>query len=154
MPNYTTIELMKQRLDAAVLAGLADDLNTPPELAAPQTLAVLEQAIADGAHVIDSILGARLELAPYAADPDPQQSSALERLNCTLAIYFLYQRRCLDDSLNPLGAARELAERHLRAVARGAEQLGGTLDGVPQRAAWSSTEQRLPALRAASLERF
>lgn len=148
MSTYTTIALLRARLDSAVLAGLADDVNTPPNGSDPQTIAVIEQAIADGAGVIERILGAQLDLS------DPPVRSALERLNATLALYFLFQRRALDDSMNPLAASRELAETHLRAVARGAATLGGTLDSAPQKTAWSSTAEREPVISRASLERF
>lgn len=149
---YTTIELLRQRLDSSVLAGLADDVNTPPELDDAQTIANIAKAIEDGASIIESILGTQLDLS--AAAEDPSALKALERLNATLALYFLYQRRCLDDSMNPLAASRELAESHLRAVARGAATLGGTLHAVPQKTAWSSTEGGVPKISKDSLQRF
>lgn len=86
---YTTLELLRQRMDSQVLAGLADDVNTPPSLSDSQTIAVIEQAIADGADRIESILGAQLDLSDAAA------RAALERLNATLALYYLFQRRSL-----------------------------------------------------------
>jgi phage gp36-like protein len=145
---YTTLDLLKQRLDPAVLAGLADDVNMPPDLEDAQTTAVIAQAVADGAALIDSCLGAQLDLADSAV------RAALERLNATLALYFLYQRRCLDDRLNPLASARELAEAHLRAVASGRAQLGGTLDSAPSKTAWSSTEEREPTVSRETLRGF
>lgn len=145
---YTTLDLLKQRLDPVVLAGLADDVNTPPSLSDEQTIEVIMQAIADGADKIESILGAQLDLSDSAV------RAALERLNATLALYYLFQRRCLDESMNPLSASRELAESHLRAVARGAATLGGTLDSAPSKTAWSSSEAREPLMSRESLRRF
>ena len=52
MSTYTTIDDLKKRLDEEVLAGLADDANTPPDLADATTIATLDQAIADFSQMI------------------------------------------------------------------------------------------------------
>ena len=58
MAIYTTQEYLAKRLDPEVLAGLADDVNTPPEITDPGTIEVISQAITDGANLIDSyVLG-------------------------------------------------------------------------------------------------
>jgi phage gp36-like protein len=149
---YTTPAALLQRLEAGVLAGLADDLHTPPDIDAAQTQAVLVQAISDGATLIDSILGARVDLPELTADPSA--AAALERLNATLALYELFQRRCLDAALNPLATPRALALAHLRSIARGEATLGGDAEAAPQQPAWSSTEERAPGFSREQLKRF
>lgn len=134
MAIYTTLSQLQRRLDATVLAGLADDLNSPPDIGDPETVAVIEQAITDGASLIDSYLLGRVDLGA------PLTQAALERLNATLALYFLYARRYLDDAHNPLGAARELVMEHLSAVARGSARLADGDDGAPEMVVFSTTQ--------------
>ena len=148
MPTYTTLELLVKRLDPAVLAGLADDLNTPPSLADPETLAVVNQAITDGASLIDSYLLGRVELA------DATAAAALERMNATLALYFLYRRRFLDDSRNPLTAAKDMVQAQLAAVAQGEAHLGTAGSERPENLVYSSTEHLPRFLDPAALGRF
>jgi phage gp36-like protein len=148
MAIYTTIEDLKKRLDAEVLAGLADDENTPPSLSDPDTVEVINQAIGDGASLIDSYLLGHVELA------SPQVQASLERINATLALYFLYRRRYVDDALNPLAAAREAVSAHLAAVARGEEHLGDGDDGSPSMEVYSTTEDSERVLDDAKLGRF
>jgi len=148
MAIYTTIDDLKRRLEPAVLAGLADDQNTPPDLEDPDTQDVIEQAIADGANLIDSYLLGRVDLASA-----PTQA-ALERINATLALYFLYRRRYVDDALNPLAAAREAVCAHLAAVARGEERLADGDDGSPEQEVYSTTEEAERVLDGESLSRF
>jgi phage gp36-like protein len=145
---FTTLAQLASRLDPAVLAGLADDLNTPPDLEDEQTVAVIEKAITDGASVIESHLASRLDLAALVAEPSA--AASLERINATLALYCLYQRRCLSDAANPLRPARELAEAHLRNVANGTEQLGGEVANE----AFSSTEEVEATFSVEALQRF
>ena len=66
MAVYTTIDNLLKRLDPEILAGLADDENSPPSISDPDTQAVVAQAIADGANLIDSYLLGRVELADAA----------------------------------------------------------------------------------------
>jgi phage gp36-like protein len=134
MPIYTTLSQLARRLDSAVLAGLADDINSPPDIGDPETAAVVSQAITDGASLIDSYLLGRVDLS------SPLTQAALERLNATLALYFLYARRYLDDAHNPLAAAKELVLEHLSAVARGAAKLSDGDDGAPEMVVFSTTE--------------
>ncbi len=148
MAIYTTIDDLKRRLEPAVLAGLADDQNTPPDLEDPDTQDVIEQAIADGANLIDSYLLGRVDLASA-----PTQA-AVERINATLALYFLYRRRYVDDALNPLAAAREAVCAHLAAVARGEERLADGDDGSPEQEVYSTTEEAERVLDGESLSRF
>jgi len=148
MAIYSTIDDLKRRLEPAVLAGLADDQNTPPDLEDPDTQDVIEQAIADGANLIDSYLLGRVDLASA-----PTQA-ALERINATLALYFLYRRRYVDDALNPLAAAREAVCAHLAAVARGEERLADGDDGSPEQEVYSTTEEAERVLDGESLSRF
>jgi phage gp36-like protein len=134
MAVYTDLASLQRRLDPAVLAGLADDVNTPPDLGDPETIAVMEQAITDGASLIDSYLLGRVDLS------SPLTQAALERLNATLALYFLYRRRYLDDSRNPLSAAKEMVAEHLAAVSRGEAKLADGDDGAPDLVVFSTTE--------------
>ena len=145
MAIYTTIDDLKRRLEPAVLA---DDQNTPPDLEDPDTQDVIEQAIADGANLIDSYLLGRVDLASA-----PTQA-AVERINATLALYFLYRRRYVDDALNPLAAAREAVCAHLAAVARGEERLADGDDGSPEQEVYSTTEEAERVLDGESLSRF
>lgn len=148
MAIYTTIDDLKKRLDAEVLAGLADDENAPPDLDDPDTQAVLQQAIADGASLIDSYLLGRVELG------NSQVQASLERANATLALYFLYRRRYVDDALNPLAAAREVVGAHLAAVARGEERLGDGDDGTPELEVYSTTADEERVLDKTKLGKF
>jgi phage gp36-like protein len=163
MSQYTTISLLQRRLDPAILAGLADDINTPPDIDDGQAVAVVSRAITDGAAVIEARLAARLDLAGLMAEgggldsptdedwsPATAAQAALERINATLALYCLYQRRCLSDAANPLRLARELAEAHLRNVANGTEQLGGE----PCNEGFSTTAEVSPAISLESISRF
>jgi phage gp36-like protein len=137
-----------KRLDPAVLAGLADDVNSPPDINDVQTQANLSQAISDGAALIDSYLLGRVDLASA-----PVQA-ALERINATLALYFLYRRRYLSDSQNPLSAARDMAAAHLAAVASGGVKIADGADGEPQSAAFSTSDAVEKKLDAAGLKKF
>jgi len=148
MATYTTIADLEKRLDSSVLAGLADDVNTPPNLADAGTQAVLEKAIADGANLIDSYLLGRVDLA------NPLVGAALERINATLALYFLYQRRYVDDSLNPLAAAKEAILAHLAAVLAGTAKIADGADGSPELVVFSTTEDAERTLDATKLRRF
>jgi len=148
MAVYTTIADLQKRLDPEVLAGLADDENSPPDLDDPQTQTVLTQAIADGAQLIDSYLLGRVELS------DPAVQAALERINATLALYYLYRRRYVDDAHNPLSAAREAVSAHLQAVASGAAKLGADGDEQPELSASSTTADIERALDTQALTRF
>jgi phage gp36-like protein len=134
MATYTTLTQLQRRIDPAILAGLADDINAPPDIDDPETIAVIDQAITDGASLIDSYLLGRVDLSA------PLTQAALERLNATLALYFLYQRRYLDDALNPLGSSKELVLDHLAAVSRGAAKLADGDDGSPEMLVFSTTE--------------
>ena len=113
MAVYTTIEDLTKRLDEEILAGLADDDRTPPDINDPATQEVIQQAIIDGAQLIDSYLLGRVDLE------DSEVQAALERINATLALYYLYRRRCLDDAQNPLATARDAVTSQLAAVSRG-----------------------------------
>lgn len=148
MSIYTTIDDLKKRLDGEVLAGLADDANTPPDLNDAETQAVIQQAISDGASLIDSYLTGRIDL------DNPQVQAALERINATLALYFLYRRRFVDDALNPLAAAREALCSHLLAVTRGEERLGDGGAGSPEMEVHSTTEDSPRVLAATKLSKF
>ena len=148
MATYTTIEHLTRRLDAQVLAGLADDTNTPPDLEDPATQAVITQAIADGAGLIDSYLLGRVDLSSLLVQ------AALERLNATLALYFLYRRRYLDDRENPLSSSREMVQAYLAQVAAGAAKLPADADGEPEQAVFSTTEGLKRRLDAPALKRF
>ena len=148
MAIYTTIDDLKKRLDAEVLAGLADDENTPPDLDDPDTQDVIQRAISDGASLIDSYLTGRVDLG------SPQVQAALERINATLALYFLYRRRYVDDALNPLAAAREALCAHLSAVTRGEERLGDGDDGSPEMEVYSTTAERERVLDEETLSKF
>lgn len=148
MAIYSTLADLAQRLDAAVLAGLADDSRNPPELAHPETVAVIERALSDGAGLIDSYLLGRVDLSNQLV------CSALERINATLALYFLYRRRYLDDSLNPLTAAREAVLSHLALVASGQARLADGADGSPELIVYSTTEDAARVLERGKLTRF
>jgi len=148
MAAYTSIDQLQKRLDAQVLAGLADDENTPPDLEDPATQAVLTQAIADGAGLIDSYLLGRVDLSSLLVQ------AALERLNATLALYFLYRRRYLDDRENPLSSSREMVQAYLAQVAAGEAKLPADVDGEPEQAVFSTTEGLKRRLDAPALKRF
>ncbi len=148
MAIYTNLTNLTKRLDTEILAGLADDVNTPPSLAGAAAQAVVEQAIADGASVIDSYLLGRVNLA------DPLASAALERINATLALYFLYQRRYLDDALNPLAAAREAVQAHLADVAQGRARLADGSGEAPELVVLSTTADAARVLADGALKRF
>ena len=148
MAIYTTIDDLTKRLDPEILAGLADDDNTPPDIEDAETVAVLNQAISDGANLIDSYLLGRVDLC------DAQVQASLERMNATLALYFLYRRRYLDDALNPLAAAREAVSAHLAAVARGEEKLADGAEGTPDIVVFSTTEDSERVLDGESLAKF
>jgi phage gp36-like protein len=145
MAIYTSIDALARRLDAGVLAGLADDSNSPPVLTAPQTVAVLEQAIRDGASLIDSYLLGRANLA------DPLTAAMLERMNATLALYYLYRRRYLDDARNPLSAAQEMVQAQLHAIARGEARLEAAAGERPGLEVLSTTADTERAISHASL---
>jgi len=134
MAIYTTIDDLQKRLDPEVLAGLADDLNTPPDLEDPGTVGVINQAITDGANLIDSYVLGHADLG------NPAVQLSLERANATLALYFLYRRRFVDDIHNPLAAAREAVCSHLAAVTRGEERLVDSESGQPGMTVYSTTE--------------
>lgn len=134
MPIYTSLPQLVKRLDPAILAALADDVNAPPDLEDPETIAVIDQAVTDGASLIDSYLLGRVDLSL------PATQAALERLNATLALYFLYQRRYLDDAQNPLSSSKELVLDHLLAVSRGAAKLADGDEGAPEMTVFSTTE--------------
>jgi phage gp36-like protein len=148
MAVYTTTDDLAKRLDPEILAGLADDENTPPDIEDPETVDVINQAIADGANLIDSYLLGRVDLASA-----PVQA-ALERINATLALYYLYRRRCVDDAQNPLAAAREAVCAHLAAVTRGEEKVADGAGGSPELEAHSTTQETERLLDATTLERF
>ena len=150
MAIYTSIDELAKRLDPAILAGLADDTNTPPDINDSATQVVLNQAISDGASLIDSYLVGRLDLG------DPLVQASLERANATLALYMLYRRRYVDDALNPLAAAREAICAHLAAVCRGEEHigLGDTGDAEPEQCAYSNTEEQERSLDWDALQGF
>lgn len=143
MAVYTSIEDLEKRLDPQVLAGLADDVNPSPDLDDSLTRDVILQAIGDGGSLIDSYLTGRIDLG------DTLVVDSLERINATLALYFLYRRRYVDDSQNPLSASREAVVSFLSDVANGTARLGGE-PGQPRASAWSSTdgaERRLSVRR-------
>ncbi|MCH7472198.1 DUF1320 family protein [bacterium] len=148
MAVYTTIDDLKKRLDPEILAGLADDVNTPPDIADPDTVAALNYAIADGANLIDSYLLGRADLAAAAVQ------AALERMNATLALYFLYRRRYVDDALNPLAAAKEAITSHLAAVAAGKIKIDDGEEGEPEMIVFSTTEAEERVLDKEALGRF
>ncbi|MCB1216431.1 DUF1320 family protein [bacterium] len=132
MAVYTSIEDLEKRLDPQVLAGLADDVNPVPDIDDSLTREIIQQAIGDGGSLIDSYLTGRVDLG------DSQVQASLERINATLALYFLYRRRYVDDSLNPLSASREAVESFMVEVASGAARLGVD-PGQPQQQGWSTT---------------
>ncbi len=148
MATYTTLADLEKRLDPAVLAGLADDVNTPPDLEDAATQAVIERAIADGASLIDSYLLGRVDLSNQLV------CSALERINATLALYFLYQRRYVDEHANPLAAAKEAVLAHLAAVSSGTAKLADGDDGMPEVVVFSTTEDVARTLDREQLRRF
>jgi phage gp36-like protein len=148
MAIYTTLADLQQRLDSNVLASLADDVNSPPELDDPGTVAVIDKAIADGAGLIDSYLLGRVDLSNQLV------CAALERINASLALYFLYQRRFMDDRLNPLSAAREALLAQLAGVAAGTARLADGADGVPELIVYSTTEEDERVLDKSKLRRF
>jgi phage gp36-like protein len=148
MAIYTSLDHLTKRLDAEILAGLADDVNTPPSLDGEAAQAVVAQAIADGASLIDSYLLGRINLA------DALACAALERINATLALYFLYQRRYVDDSLNPLAAAREAVQAHLADVAQGRARLAEGSAEAPELTVLSTTAGAERVLRDGALRRF
>ena len=148
MAIYTTIADLTKRLDPQVLAGLADDVNTPPDIADSATIAVIEKAIADGAGLIDSYLLGRVDLANQLV------CASLERLNATLALYFLYQRRYVDPGLNPLAAAKEAILAHLAGVATGAEKIADGGEGSPELVVFSTTEDVARVLDGGKLRGF
>jgi len=148
MAIYTTIELLTRRLSPEVLAGLADDVNTPPDIDDADTVSVINQAIADGADLIDSYVLGRANLA------SPYVQAALERINATLALYFLYRRRYVDDAHNPLAAAREAVTGHLAAVAAGRARLADGDMGSPEMTVYSTTESTARVLDREKLGKF
>lgn len=148
MAVYTSIAELERRLDAEVLAGLADDSNTPPDLDDPLTQAVLDQAITDGADLIDSYLLGRVDLS------SPAVQAALERINATLALYFLYRRRYVDDTVNPLAAAREAVTAHLSAVASGQVKIADGETGKPEMTVYSTTADEERVLSADKLKKL
>lgn len=148
MPTYTTLADLEKRLDPTVLAGLADDVNSPPDIGDASTLANISQAITDGAALIDSYLLGRVDLA------NPSVAAALERLNATLALYFLYRRRYLSDAYNPLSAARDLVQSHLSAVASGSAKLADGGSGSPEMVVISTTEESERVLAPEKLTGF
>lgn len=147
MAVYTSIEDLEKRLDPQVLAGLADDVNPSPDIDDSLTREIIQQAIGDGGSLIDSYLTGRVELS------DPQVQASLERINATLALYFLYRRRYVDDSQNPLSASREAVVSFLDDVAAGTARLGGGT-GQPANAAWSSTQDQERSLAGPKLGGF
>ncbi len=148
MAIYTTIEDLARRLDPEVLAGLADDVNNPPDLEDAGTVMVINQAITDGANLIDSYILGHADLG------SPAVQASLERTNATLALYYLYRRRFIDDVHNPLAAAREAVCAHLAAVARGEERLAEADDGQPGMTVYSTTEEAERVLDGESLAGF
>jgi phage gp36-like protein len=149
MATYTTLENLKKRLDPAILAGLADDVNSPPDIGAAETIAVINQAIGDGASLIDSYVLGRCDLSSSAVQ------ASLERANATLALYFLYRRRYLDDSLNPLALAREAVAQHLCDIAAGKVKLDdGSGSGTPEGEVFSTTQDSERELDPVTLGRF
>ncbi len=147
MAVYTSIEDLEKRLDPQVLAGLADDVNPLPDIDDALTRDIIQQAIGDGGSLIDSYLTGRVDLA------DPQVESSLERINATLALYFLYRRRYVDDSQNPLSASREAVVSFLAEVAGGTARLGAD-PGQPQHSGWSSTQDVERILAGGKLSGF
>ena len=148
MATYTTISDLAKRIDGEVLAGLADDTNTPPQLGDPATVLVIERAIADGAMQIDALLLGLVDLL------HPAVQASLERHNATLALYFLYRRRYVDDRLNPLASAREMVLAHLMAVAMGRERIADGAEGQPEVVVFSTTEDLPRVLDRDKLTKF
>ncbi len=148
MAIYTSIAELERRLDAEVLAGLADDANTPPDLADVVTREVINQAITDGADLIDSYLLGRVNLA------QPVVQASLERINATLALYFLYRRRYVDDAVNPLAAAKEAVTAHLAAVASGQVKIVDGDEGTPQATIYCTTSGCNRVLGAEKLKKL
>lgn len=148
MPIYTSISNLKKRIDASILASLADDVNSPPDINAAETVAVIDQAITDGASLIDSYLLGRVDLSSVAVQ------ASLERANATLALYFLYRRRYLDDSLNPLALSKGAVLMHLSEVASGRARIADEDDGSPDALISSTTEEQERELSADKLRSF
>jgi phage gp36-like protein len=134
MAVYTNLEELKKRLDPQVLAALADDVNNPPQMMHSTTIAVVERAIAVGAAIIDGYLLGIADLA------NPQTQAALERINSTLALYFLYRRRYLSDNQNPLAASRDMVLAHLEAIAAGRERIFDGEEFKPELIVFSTTQ--------------
>lgn len=147
MAVYTSIEDLEKRLDPQVLAGLADDVNPSPDIDDTLTREVIQQAIGDGGSLIDSYLTGRVDLA------DTHVMASLERINATLALYFLYRRRYVDDSLNPLSASREAVTSFMAEVASGTARLGAD-PGQPLAGGWSSTMEALRSFDERKLSGF
>lgn len=135
MPVYTTLDNLRRRIDASILASLADDVNSPPDLSASETIAVVNQAISDGASLIDSYLLGRVDLSAVAVQ------ASLERANATLALYFLYRRRYLDDALNPLALSKGAVVMHLSEVASGRVKIADADEGSPDPLVFSTTDE-------------
>jgi len=113
MSMYTSIALLQKRIKPIVLAELADDVNTPADITAALTIAVIDQAIADASAMIDGYLLGHTDMT------DPIVQTAIEQHAATLTLYSLYRRRYATEETNPLSAARKDSLAWLTMLAKG-----------------------------------
>jgi phage gp36-like protein len=119
---YSDIDFITTQgvLSEESLAGLADKVNTPGDIAAPATIANIEGAITRADEWIDSYLRAVYDgTLPLASPPGVIRTASAE-----VACYLLWQSTSCPHDENPLRGRYEHWERWLKDLARGTVVLG------------------------------
>ncbi len=127
----------------AVLAQLADDVNSPKDYSAANTQAMLNAVLTGASNEISPYVLGRLDLT------EAQVLADLKEWTCVLAMYRLYRRRGNYGPANPFFEDRNGTLRTLGMVQDGLLVTGTTEQ--PQNEAWSSTEDGDPVYGRASV---
>lgn len=143
MASFCTIDDLKQKRSAAVLAQLADDVSASPDINAANTQAVLNEAITQASNKVRSYVIGRLDLA------DAQVLADLKRWSVDITLYELYLRRNNFGPANPFEVARREAIDEMKAVREG-KQSSGT-EAAPSLDGWSSAQDASPVYAPAAV---
>ena len=142
MPQYCTIADLLKLESESFLAALADDENSPPDLEAANTQAVLSEYITEASDEVYSAMAGRFTFDASLDPVDSQLAVTCKRLTKVLTLAALYKRQGhVTPQSNPfLEQARLIRKDELPAYRRG--DLNAGSDPEPARTAFCTTTDR------------